>query len=122
MPPKKTINKSWNGSIGFHTIIDVATRHLWTHPVRNKDPPIKFVNDFLTKHGIKNTDPSKTFKITTTKDGYLASSRSFENAVMEHHMQVEPIDQEEVTKILNNTPLDALIMTDGGSYYDRWWR
>ena len=70
-PPKKSINKSRDGHIGFLTIIDVASRHLWTHPVKSKDPPIKFVNLFLKKHGIHNTDPSKAFKITTTKGGYL---------------------------------------------------
>lgn len=51
-PRKKSINKSKDGHIGFLTIIDVASRHLWTYPVKSKDPSIKFINAFLEKHGI----------------------------------------------------------------------
>lgn len=112
--PQKSINKSRDGYIGFLTIIDVATRHLWTHLVKSKDPQIEFIDAFLTKHGIKKTDPLKAIKITTTKDGLLASSRAFETAVMDKELDIKAITQSEVAKLLEGNPIKAFIMTDGG--------
>ena len=74
--PKITIKQSRDGYIGFLTIIDVATRSLWTHLVKNKDLPIAYINRFLRRHGIRSTDPSKAI-ITTSKTGYLAKSKEF---------------------------------------------
>jgi hypothetical protein len=34
------VKKSRDGYIGFLTIIDVSSQKLWTHPIKNKDPPI----------------------------------------------------------------------------------
>ena len=41
-PPKETVQRSCNGYICFLTIVDVATRNLWTHYVKSKDPPLKY--------------------------------------------------------------------------------
>ena len=46
-PPAPTIKRSREGYIGFLTIIDVATRKLWTHNVKSKDPPLEYVDSFL---------------------------------------------------------------------------
>ena len=61
-PPEKTLQTSRDGYIGFLTIIDVTTRNLWTHPVKNKDPPLDYINSFLQKFGIRNSDPRIAMK------------------------------------------------------------
>ena len=61
-PPEKTVQTSRGGYIGFRTIIDVTTPNLWTHPVKNKDPPLDFINSFLQKFGIRNLDPRIVMK------------------------------------------------------------
>jgi hypothetical protein len=40
-------------------IIDVSSRKLWTHPIKNKDPPVEYIDKFLKRHGIRTTNPSK---------------------------------------------------------------
>lgn len=122
--PQKSINKSRDGYIGFLTIIDVATRHLWTHLVKSKEPPIEFIDAFLKKHGIKKTDPLKAVKITTTTDGLLASSRAFETAMMDKELDIEAIPQSEVARLLEGNPIEAFIMTDGGDELtdDKIWK
>ena len=116
-PPKMSINRSCDGYIGFLTIVDVALRHLWTHPIRTKDPPIQYVNAFLKKHGIKNTDPTKAFRITTTKDKYLASSKAFENTANNYDLEVVPVYQVEIAELFEDVTIDAFIMTDGGGQF-----
>ena len=111
---QKSINKSRDGYIGFLIIINVATRHLWTHLVKSKDPPIEVIDAFLTNHGIKKTNPLKAIKITTTKHGLLASSRAFETAMMDKVLEIETITQLEVARLLEGNPIEAFIMTDGG--------
>ena len=73
-PPEPTIKQSREGYIGFLTIIDVATRKLWTHNVKLKDLLLEYVDSFLKKHGIWTTNPSEALMVTTTKNGYLANS------------------------------------------------
>jgi len=116
-PANNTIQKSREGYIGFLSIIDVASRHLWTHPVSSKDPPIKFLDKFLKKNGIKTTDPNKAIKITTSENGYLAKSRAFKNVVHQHNMTVEPISEDEIKQLLPEE-VEAFIMTDGGGEFD----
>ena len=92
-PPEKTLQQSRGGYIGFLTIIDVTTRNLWTHPVKNKDAPLDFINSFLQKFGIRNLDPRIAIKtVTTTKDGYLARLRVFNDTVQETKYDVQPTD------------------------------
>jgi hypothetical protein len=74
------VKKSRDGYIGFLTIIDVSSRKLWTNPIKNKDPPIDYIDKFLKRHGIRTTNPSKTI-ITTSETGYLAKSRAFEDTL-----------------------------------------
>ena len=73
-PPEPTIKRSREGYIGFLTIIDVATRKLWTHNVKSKDPPLEYIDSFLKKHGIHTTNPLDALMVTTTTNGYLANS------------------------------------------------
>ena len=60
-PPEKTLQTSRDSYIGFLTIIDVASRLLWTHPVKGKDPPLGFIGRFLTKFGIRKHGSIKGF-------------------------------------------------------------
>jgi hypothetical protein len=66
--PSPIVKKSRDGYIGFLTIIDVSSRTLWTHPIKNKDPPIEYIDKFLKRHGIRTTNPSKAI-ITTSETG-----------------------------------------------------
>jgi hypothetical protein len=43
------VKKSRDGYIGYLTIIDVSTQKLWTHPIKNKDPPIAYIGKFLLR-------------------------------------------------------------------------
>ena len=80
--PEKTLQQSRYGYIGFLTIINVTTHNLWTHPVKNKDQPLDYINSFLQKSGTRNLDPRIAMKtVTTTKDGYLAQSRAFDDTI-----------------------------------------
>jgi hypothetical protein len=79
------VKKSRDGYIGFLTIIDVSSRKLWTHPIKNKDPPIEYIDKFLKHHGIRTTNPSKAI-ITTSGKVYLAKSRAFEGTIREQIM------------------------------------
>ena len=74
VPLEPTIKRSQEGYIDLLTIIDVTTRKLWTHSVKSKDPPLEYINSFLKKHGIRQTNPSGALTVTTTKNGYLANS------------------------------------------------
>ena len=58
------VKQSRDGYIGFLTIIDVATKQLWTFMIKNKDTTTQYINTFLKQHSIRQTDPSK--KIITT--------------------------------------------------------
>ena len=51
-PPEPTLKRSRDGYIGFLTIIDVASRYIWTHSVKSKDPPLNYIDRFLKKHGV----------------------------------------------------------------------
>ena len=68
---------------------------------------------FPKKNGIKNTDPTKAFRITTTKDGYLASSKAFESISNNYELEVVPVNQAEIAKLLEDIPIDEFIMIDG---------
>jgi hypothetical protein len=61
------VKKSRDGYIGFLTTIDVSSRKLWTHPIKNKDPPIDYIDKFLKRHGIRTTNPSKAIITTSGK-------------------------------------------------------
>ena len=37
-------------------IVDVALRSLWTHPIKNKDSPVAYIDKFLQRYGIRKTD------------------------------------------------------------------
>ena len=110
---KDTIIVSREGYIGFLTIIDVATRYLWVFPIKNKDPPIKLLNTFLTKRGIKKI---KDKTITTSKNGYLAKSKAFKKNAKENGYTVKAKEY----NYLIDTPsedIECVIHTDGGGEF-----
>ena len=47
------VKQSRDVYIGFLTIIDVASRQLWTHMIKTKDPPTQYIDQFLKRHGIR---------------------------------------------------------------------
>ena len=49
-----TVKQSRDGYIGFWTIIDVASRQLWTHLIKIKDPPTQYIDQFLKRHGMQD--------------------------------------------------------------------
>jgi hypothetical protein len=109
-----TVKKSRDVYIGFLTIIDVSSRKLWTHPIKNKDPPIEYIDKFLKLHGIRRTNPSKAI-ITTSVTGYLAKSRAFEDTVHEQTYVIQPTDSDiDFFGDLLPDLVEATITTDGG--------
>jgi hypothetical protein len=112
--PSPIIKKSRDGYIGFLTIIDVSSRKLWTHPIKNKDPPIAYRDMLLKRHGIRTTKPSKAI-ITTSETGYIAKSRAFEDMVREQQYVVQPTDDDiDFFGDLLPDHVEATITTDGG--------
>jgi len=109
---KSTLKKNRNGYIGFLAIIDATTRALWTNPIKSKDPQIAYVDNFLKKHGIRATDPGKAI-ITTNADGYLATSKAFENTLKDHQYTMHRNDIDYLADI-DPAHLNCTIMTDGG--------
>jgi hypothetical protein len=85
--PSPIVKKSRDGYIGFLTIINVSSRKLWTHPIKNKDPPIAYIDKFLKRHGIQTTNHLKAI-ITTSETGYSTKSRAFEDTVREQQYVV----------------------------------
>jgi hypothetical protein len=108
------VKKSRDGYIGFLTMIDVSSRKLWTHPIKNKDPPIEYIDKFLKRHGIRTTNPSKAI-ITTSGKGNLAKSRAFEDTIREQNFVIQPTD-DDIDFFGNLLPdqVEATITTDGG--------
>jgi hypothetical protein len=112
--PSPIVKKSRDGYIGFLTIIDVSSRKLWTHPIKNKDPPIAYIDKFLKRHGVRTTNPSKVI-ITTSETGYLAKSRAFEDTLREQQYVVQPTDDDiDFFGDLLPDHVEATITTDGG--------
>ena len=91
MEESVTVKQSREGFIGFLTNIYVASRQLWTHLIKNKDPPTQHIDQFLTRHGIQHTDPSKAI-ITTSNKGYLAISKAFQATVNQLNYNVKEIN------------------------------
>ena len=109
------MKQSKEGYIGFLTIIDVASQQLWTHPIKNKDPQTQYINQFLRRHGIPQTDPSKAI-ITTSSKGYLAKSKAFQAIVNHLNYDVKAINVNTTDTGFNLLPdqINATITTDGG--------
>lgn len=101
------IMKSLQGHIGFLTIIDAATKYLWTFPIHSKTPPIQIIDKFLERHSVKKTTPGRAI-ITTTRDGYLARSKTYEKLLKEHGYGID------FTDYVSANEIDAVIRTDGG--------
>ena len=114
-PPEPTLKRSRDCYIGFQTIIDVASQHLWTHSVKSKDPLLNYIDRFHKNHGIQTTDQNKNkaLKVTTTKNGYLASSQAFKSTVGKSNFKVHPTECNFINTLMPDQ-VDAYIQTDGG--------
>ena len=111
-----TVKQSRERYIGFLTIINVASRQLWTHPIKNKDQPTHYIDQFLRRHGIKRTDPSKAI-IATSNKGYLAKSKAFQSIVNNLKYDVKEITVNQKTNVVHDLlpdQVNATITTDGG--------
>ena len=116
-PSEKTLQQSRDGYIGFLRIIDVKTYNLSTHPVKNKDPPLDYIESFLQKHGIWNLNPSITMRtVKTTKDGNIAQSCAFDNTDWEAKYNVHSKDCNFIDHLMPNH-VDAYIQTNGGGKF-----
>jgi hypothetical protein len=74
-PSDTTIIKSIEGHVAYLSIVDAATRMLWTFPLKSKHPPIAIIEKILNRYGTKGPKRS----ITTSPDGCLATSQMFEH-------------------------------------------
>jgi hypothetical protein len=93
------------------------SRKLWTHPIKNKDPPIAYIDKFLKRHGIRTTNPSKAIITTseTGETGYLAKSQTFEDTLREQQYVVQPMDDDiDFFGDLLPDHVEATITTDDG--------
>jgi hypothetical protein len=76
--PQKTLMKSRAGYEAYLLILDAATRYIWIFLLKGKHPPIAMIAQFLQKHGT-----AQKGIITTTPEGLLDKSRSFETVCQE---------------------------------------
>jgi hypothetical protein len=114
------VKKSRDGYIGFLMIIDVSSQKLWTHPIKNKDPPIAYIDKFLKRHRIRTTNPSKAIITTISGTGYLAKSQAFEDRVREQQYVIQPTDDDiDFFGDLLPNHVEATITTDGGGELSR---
>ena len=51
--PKLMVKQSRDGYIGFLNIINVATRQIWIHLIKNKDPLTLYIDNFLKQYRIR---------------------------------------------------------------------
>ena len=111
-----TVKQSREGYIGFLNIINVASRQLWTHLIKNKDPPTQYIDQFLRRHGIRQTNPSKAI-ITTSNKGYLAKSKAFQSIVNNLRYDGKARNVNQHTDVIHNLlpdQVNATITTDRG--------
>ena len=66
---KKIECRSYEGFVTYLLIIDAASRYTFVFPLKSKHPPIKLIDEFLTKHGHSNKN------ISTSQHGTLAKSK-----------------------------------------------
>ena len=114
--PKLTVKQSRDGYICFLTTINVATQQLWTHLIKNKDPPTLYIDTFLKQHGMQKMDPYKAI-ITTSGQGYLAKSKAFEATIDNLEYNIQKAHSDYFTDLLSDLLSDqvnATITTNGG--------
>ena len=83
--------------------------------IKTKDPPTQYIDQFLKRHGIRQTDPSRAI-ITTSNKGYLAKSKAFQATVNQLQYEVREINVNQsptIAPILLPDHVNATITTDG---------
>jgi hypothetical protein len=86
----KHITEGRRGETCYLLIADVATRHIWTFPLKNKNPPTTLIDSFLQKNGTSR----KRNKITTSPDGMLARSNRFQQTCETNGFEIDTHDAE----------------------------
>ena len=84
--------------------------------IKTKDPPTQYIDQFLKRYGIQQTDPSRAI-ITTSNKGYLAKSKGFQATVNQLKYEVKEININQstnITPILLPDHVNATITTEGG--------
>ena len=115
-PSDTTIIKSIDGYVAYLSIVDAATRMLWTFPLKSKHPPIAIIEKFLNRYGTKGAKRS----IQTSPDGFLAQSQMFKHLCQRNGFDFETNDEKGInmeTIMSNLPPQQRIIRTDGGKEF-----
>jgi transposase InsO family protein len=108
----KHITEGRRGETCYLLFVDVATRHIWTFLLKNKNPPTTLIDSFLQKNGISR----KRNKITTSPDGMLARSNRFQQTCETNGFEIDTHDAEiDFEYIRGDVPL--AIRTDNGGEF-----
>ena len=83
--PKETVIASHDGYTCYLLIINAATWHVWTFLLKQQSAPIALLKQFLVKHGY----PKQAATITTSPNGLLAKSQSFNKVCIEQGFKVK---------------------------------
>ncbi len=82
----KPIIQSREGYAAYLLIVDSKTRQCWVFNTKTKEPPIKTVDLFLQRYGLK--DGTQRY-IRTDLGGELANSQDFRNLIAAHGYLLE---------------------------------
>jgi transposase InsO family protein len=108
----KHITEGRRGETYYLLIVDVATRHIWTFSLKNKNPRTTLIDSFLQKNGISR----KRNKITTSPDGMLARSNRFQQTCETNRFEIDTHYAEiDFECIRGDAPL--AIRTDNGGEF-----
>jgi hypothetical protein len=108
----KLITEGRGGETCHLLIVNVATRYIWTFPLKNKNPPTTLIDSFLQKNGISR----KSCKITTSPDGMLARSNRFQQTCETNGFEIDTHNAEiDFEYVRGDAPL--AIRTDKGGEF-----
>jgi hypothetical protein len=79
--PHKPILTSRQGYAAYLLIVDSKTRQVWVFNTKTKEPPIKMVDLFLQRYGLK--DGTQRY-IRTNLGGGLTNSQEFRPLIAQH--------------------------------------
>jgi hypothetical protein len=119
-PSDTTIIKSIEGNLTYLSIIDAATRMLWTFPLKSKHPPTELIEKFLQRYGTKQ----HTRKNSTNSKGLLAKSQMCKHICQRNGFDFAINDSTDVENtmeaIMATIPQQQrIIRTDGGTEFAR---
>eukprot|EP00980_Cylindrotheca_fusiformis_P008542 scaffold1811_cov66-Cylindrotheca_fusiformis.AAC.1 len=88
--PKSTMKKSRNGHVAYLIVICASTKYIWAFPLKSAAPPIELIDQFLTRHG--QAHRRNTTLVTTSPEGILAKSKTFQTLLETKTMQLQHQD------------------------------